>query len=36
VHELGDVIELDHIETGSHLKARVPKHLAFELQQASV
>jgi GTP-binding protein HflX len=36
VHELGDVIALDHIETGSHLVARVPKHLAFELQQASV
>ena len=36
VHELGDVISLDHNENGSHLVARVPKHLAFELQQASV
>jgi GTP-binding protein HflX len=36
VHELGDVIAIDHNEMGSHLVARVPKHLAFELQQASV
>ena len=35
-HELGDVLELKHLEGGTKIHARVPKHLAFELQQARV
>ena len=35
-HELGDVLELEHLEGGTKIHARVPKHLAFELQQARV
>ena len=35
-HELGDVLELEHLEGGTKIHARVPKNLAFELQQARV
>ncbi|MDD2817455.1 MAG: GTPase HflX [Candidatus Nanopelagicales bacterium] len=35
-HELGDVLDLEHLEGGTKIHARVPKHLAFELQQARV
>ena len=36
VHELGDVIDLDHIAEGTHVHARVPKYLANVLQAARV
>ena len=35
-HELGDVIDIEHLEGGSTVHARVPKYLAVEMQQASV
>ena len=35
-HELGDVMEIEHLEGGSKVHARVPKYLAVEMQQASV
>ena len=33
-HSQGDVLELDHVENGTRLKARVPEALAGELLQA--
>ncbi|HBJ73327.1 MAG TPA: GTPase HflX [Actinobacteria bacterium] len=36
VHELGDVIDLDHLAEGTHVHARVPKYLANVLQAARV
>jgi len=36
VHELGDVIDLDHNAEGTHMHARVPKYLANVLQAARV
>ncbi|MDP2013800.1 MAG: GTPase HflX, partial [Actinomycetota bacterium] len=36
VHELGDVIDLDHLPEGTHVHARVPKYLANVLQAARV
>ncbi|MFA7323385.1 MAG: GTPase HflX [Candidatus Nanopelagicales bacterium] len=36
VHELGDVIELEHVAEGTHVHARVPTHLAFALKAARV
>lgn len=35
-HELGDVMEIEHLEGGSKVHARVPKYLAVEMQQACV
>ncbi len=35
-HELGDVLEIEHLEAGTKIHAKVPKHLAFEMQQARV
>ena len=36
VHQLGDVIDIDHLAEGTHVHARVPKYLANVLQAARV